>query len=107
MESVADTGFEKVGHEPDPSAFAAAEDCGTQMWIGLWASDAEEPNWKGAWAALQKLEIPHDGTRQPVKSDDVLYAYEYLHVDVADLTDPNATEKALFRPLREWLGMEG
>ena len=107
VQPVADTGFEKSGREPEPGEFRGVDDCGTQMWIGLWATDSDEPKWGSAWTAAQEVVTPHDGEAHDVEVEGVSYTYQYLHVDVASLTDPEATEGMLFTPLREWLGVEG
>ncbi len=107
-----DTGFEKRGGEPDPSAFKTRpEDAKTELWAGLWTSDTAGPDWAAAWEDLKPryLEGRWDPAQyalpEPIRwsAGGSSGTYSAYGCDVAELLDGPDVERVLLDPVRRWV----
>lgn len=96
----ADTGYQHDKGEQEGS-FPAAEECATELHIGLWAASSTKQEWSKAVRELKSRRT--EGETYTATIDDIEYRHRFLRVNVADLTDEGEVKRRVLRPIADWL----
>jgi len=101
---IGDTGYVTSSEgEPDPATFKDAEQCATELHVGLWTARAKRADWNSAWVEVHQRPGWDDGQVHAVDVEGVEHTFQALRVDIADLCDPEAVRARLLDPITQWL----